>query len=104
MYFIIYVVLSLGNAGGSFGRAALVMQGQTPRTHPFAILISILTFVSVIVYRFAMKTTLEQHFNGPEPIGLRLGPIMTFFFGGLYFQYHFNKINQMKQAYRYRSY
>jgi hypothetical protein len=58
----------------------------------------------VILYRFAMKNSLEQHFNGPEPIGLRLGPIMTFFFGGLYFQYHFNRINEIKQASRYRGY
>ena len=104
MYFIIYIVLWLGSAGGSFGRAAIMMQGQTPQTSPLAILLSILVLVFVIIYRFAMKATLEQHFNGPEPIGLRLNGIMTFFFGGLYFQYHFNRINQMKQAYRYRGY
>jgi hypothetical protein len=29
---------------------------------------------------------------------------MTFFFGGLYFQYHFSRINQIKQTARYRGY
>jgi hypothetical protein len=67
-------------------------------------LISLATIVMAIVYRFAMRSSIEQHFNGPEPIGVRLGPVMTFFFGGLYFQYHFNKINEMKQAARYRSF
>jgi hypothetical protein len=27
---------------------------------------------------------------------------MTFFFGGIYFQYKLNEINQVKQAIRYR--
>ena len=27
---------------------------------------------------------------------------MTFFFGGLYFQYHLNRINEMKRLARYR--
>jgi hypothetical protein len=25
-------------------------------------------------------------------VGLSLGPVMTFFFGDIYFQYHFNQI------------
>jgi hypothetical protein len=29
---------------------------------------------------------------------------MTFFFGGLYFQYHLSRINQIKLAARYRGY
>jgi hypothetical protein len=28
---------------------------------------------------------------------------MTFFFGGIYFQYKLNEINEMKQALRYRN-
>lgn len=103
-YFIAYVVLSFLNFGASLGNTAAVMQGGHPHSSPLSVLTGVATFVLVIIYRFAMKASLEQHFNGPEPIGLRLGPVMTFFFGGLYFQYHFNKINQMKQAYRYRGY
>jgi hypothetical protein len=103
-YFIGYVVLSFLNAGASMGVSAAAMHGGHPRNSPVSILIGIAVFVLVIVYRFTMRASLEQHFNGPEPLGLRLGPIMTFFFGGLYFQYHFNRINEMKQAIRYRGY
>jgi hypothetical protein len=45
---------------------------------------------------------MEQHFNGPEPIGLSLSGVMTFFFGMLYFQYHFTRINELKRLARYR--
>ena len=94
-YFIGYIVLSFLNAGASMGTSAAIMQGGHPHSSPLSIIIGIAIFVLVILYRFAMKNSLEQHFNGPEPLGLRLGPVMTFFFGGLYFQYHFNRINEM---------
>jgi hypothetical protein len=48
-----------------------------------------------------MSASLEEHFNGPEPIGLRLNPLLVFLFGGIYFQYQFNRINALKQAARY---
>jgi len=101
-YFIGYVVLSFLNAGASMGMSAAIMAGRHAHRPILSYLISIAAFVLVILYRFAMKNSLEQHYNGPEPISLRLGPIMTFFFGGLYFQYHFNRINEIKQAARYR--
>jgi hypothetical protein len=95
-YFIAYVILSFLNGGVSWG------------THdhgsPLSALTGIAALVLIILYRFAMKASLERYFNGPDPIGLRLGPVMTFFFGGLYFQYHFNRINQIKQAARLRGY
>jgi hypothetical protein len=103
-YFIAYVVCSFLNAGTSIGTSAAVMQGGTPHSSPLSVLFAIATFVLVIIYRFTMRASLEQHFNGPDPVGLRLGPVMTFFFGGLYFQYHFNSINQIKQAQRYRGF
>ena len=56
--------------------------------------------VMYIVARFAERAALEQHFNGPEPVGLKLSGVMTFFFGSLYFQYHLNRINALKQAAR----
>ncbi len=49
-----------------------------------------------------MRRCMEEHFNGPEPIGLSLSGVMTFFFGSLYFQYHFTRINEMKRMARYR--
>jgi len=103
-YFIGYAVLSFLNAGTSIGMSAAIMAGQNGHRPFFSYLMSIAAFVLVILYRFSMKNSLEQHYNTAEPIGLRLGPIMTFFFGGLYFQYHFNRINEMKQAARYRGF
>lgn len=97
-YFIAYAILTFINGGFSAGS----MYGNH---HASALggLTGIAAFVFVILYRFAMRDSLERHFNSAEPIGLRLGPIMTFFFGGLYFQYHFNQINAAKQSLRYRS-
>jgi GYF domain 2 len=101
MYFGIFFVIWLLSLGGSIGRAALMMHGVLPRRHGLSALISIALLVMMIVYRFAMRQSLEDHFNGPEPIGLRLSGVMTFFFGGIYFQYHLSRINDMKRALRY---
>lgn len=43
---------------------------------------------------------MEEHYNNAEPIGLALSGVMTFFFGGIYFQYHFNEINRRKSITR----
>jgi hypothetical protein len=105
-YYIAFIVLEVLNISSSIGRAALLQQGNVPPNSGASVVLS--TFISIgvlvmfIVYRFTMRSELEQHFNGPEPLGLRLGGIMTFFFGGLYFQYHFNRLNLIKQTLRYR--
>jgi hypothetical protein len=61
----------------------------------------LLCWVSKLIARFSEHNSLEEHFNGPEPLGLRLNPVMTFFFGGLYFQAQLTRINTMKAAARY---
>lgn len=99
-YFIAYVILSFLNGGLSFRASAIAMHTGHHHTSVLSALTGIAAFVLVILYRFAMRDSLERHFNGPEPLGLQLGPIMTFFFGGLYFQYHFNRLNAIKQAMR----
>ncbi len=58
-------------------------------------------FIILIVARFTERASLEAHFNGPDPVGLRLSGVMTFFFGTMYFQYHLNRINALKQAARF---
>ena len=45
---------------------------------------------------------MEEHFNGPEPIGLSLSGVMTFFPGPFYFEYDFTRINELKRLARYR--
>ncbi len=80
-------------------------QVMSPGVHmaynPVDGLIALIAWVVKLVARFSQRASLEEHFNTVEPIGLRLSAAMTFFFGGLYFQYHLNRINAMKQAARY---
>ena len=109
LYYILFMAFEFLNIGTSIGRMTLIMHGRPPAMNSQTILFSLLSFaisigvlVMFIVYRFSMRSELERHFNGPEPVGLRLSGVMTFFFGGLYFQYHFNRINEIKQSMRYR--
>lgn len=104
LYFIIYAVFwVLYLFSYAVTVAPQMARNETPRIAPITALCWLGLIVFVIIYRFTMKATIERHFNGPEPIGLRLSGIMTFFFGGLYFQYHFSRINQIKRGY-YRGY
>jgi hypothetical protein len=101
-YFIAYAVLSI-IGGGISGRNSAAMLHGGGHNNDLSGAVALISLILLIVYRFSMRDSLERHFNGADPVGLRLGPIMTFFFGGLYFQYHFNRINAMKEALRYRS-
>ena len=51
-----------------------------------------------IASRTAIRQDLLRHFNGPEPIGLRLNAFLVYVLGGVYLQYHFNRINEVKRA------
>lgn len=68
---------------------------------PVSGILGIGVWVVRLIARYSQRASLEEHFNSVEPVGLQLNPVMTFFFGGIYFQYHLNRINQMKQAARY---
>ena len=103
MYYIIATVLIVLNFGGSWGIIIAISHGN-PHPHQSIVrnLVALACWVIRLIARFTLRDTLEQHFNGPEPLGLRLNAVMTFFFGGIYFQYKLNEINQIKQAIRYR--
>ena len=60
--------------------------------------INIVALVFWFMGIFSMRSSIEEHFNSAEPIGLRLSGVMTFFFNAIYFQYHFNEIAQAKKA------
>jgi len=45
-----------------------------------------------IVVIFELREDLLEHYNGPEPIGLRLNWFMTLLFSFVYFQYHLRLI------------
>ncbi|NYF78072.1 DUF4339 domain-containing protein [Granulicella arctica] len=102
-YYLIFLGFWILNLVCSFGRIAFPMSYRLANhvAAPLAglsLLVSLAVLVLMIVYRFVMRSSLERHFNTAEPVGLTLGPIMTFFFGDLYFQYHFNRINEIKRA------
>jgi len=73
--------------------------GTLSAVHFVCLLAYIVLFLAAI---FTMRSDLEEHFNGPEPIGLSLSGVMTFFFSVLYFQYHMTRINELKRLARYR--
>jgi len=50
-----------------------------------------------IAARFVFRNELLKHFNITEPLGLRLNAFWTLLFGGLYFQFHFNRLNEQKR-------
>ena|SRR6266853_1928973 len=72
---------------GSDNSPALILGG----------LLIIGSLVLRIVAVFSMRSSIEDHYNTVEPMNLSLSGVMTFFFGAIYFQYHFNQINSWKR-------
>jgi GYF domain 2/Domain of unknown function (DUF4234) len=65
--------------------------------------ISLTGWIVRLVARFTLRGAIQLHYNVAEPMHLYLGPIMTFFFGSLYFTYHINRLMEIKQSMRYRN-
>jgi hypothetical protein len=104
IFYIALYVLWVINFFLSMGRSVTMLThpGIFPsRSLPGHGSFTLLYFILLIVTRFVMSASLEEHFNGPEPLGLRMNPGMVFFFGGVYFQAKLNEINTIKQAARY---
>jgi hypothetical protein len=55
-------------------------------------LVSLVGVAAFIVAAFSVRRSLLDYYNRVQPIGLQLSGAMTFFFGVLYFQYHFRRI------------
>jgi hypothetical protein len=68
--------------------------------HSFGGAMNLVYGILILVGRFSLRSSLERYYNSVEPVGLSLGPIMTFFFGDIYFQYHLNEIMRRKYASR----
>ncbi|MGD0890795.1 MAG: hypothetical protein ABR923_04615 [Terracidiphilus sp.] len=62
-------------------------------TDVFAIASAILGIVTL----FSIRANLLNHYNKREPIGIDLGPVMTFFFSYLYIQSQLYPIAQLKK-------
>ena len=101
LLYIVAAVFYLLNGSSSAATFSAQMHGSIHPPSSFSIiggLASIAYLITVLVARFTMRAELEQHYNTVEPIGLALSGVMTFFFGSFYFQYHFNRINEIKRA------
>jgi len=71
--------------------------GLTRSNAPLTPLFQLSYSVMLIICRFSFKNSMEKHYNTAEPMGLLLSGVMTFFFGGIYFQYHINDIAKRKE-------
>jgi hypothetical protein len=98
-----YIAYTVAYYGGLSLRIFLIFSGGMAHAFlPLAGLTGVLSLVLVELAFFDMRRSMEEHFNGPEPVGLSLSGVMTFFFGPLYFQYHMTRINELKRMARYR--
>lgn len=102
-YYIVATVLVVLNLSGSAGGVIAFVHHHHHHQSVLTSLLSLASWVVRLMARFTLRDVLERHFNGPEPLGLRLSAVMTFFFGGLYIQYKLNRINEIKEAIRYRA-
>jgi len=87
--FIVFAFLVFG--GGMAGSNSLAALGGLCLLATY-----IFSFIFMILAIFGMRRSIETYYNTVEPIGLRLNPIMTFFFNVIYFQYHFDRITNWK--------
>lgn len=99
----LYIAYAVLGYGGSFLRFFMMTASGFRHHYTYIGLpVGLISFIILEFGFFDMRRSLEEHFNGPEPVGLSLSPVMTFFFGPLYFQYHMTRINELKRLARYR--
>jgi len=97
-YYVVAGAMFLFNASALYSMVSHDIFRTAASTPSSAGWLSALSFVVRIFARFSMRKSLLQHYNQVEPINLRLSKFWTLLFGGLYFQYHFNRINEGKRA------
>lgn len=102
-YYIVALVLAFANLGSSIGNVVAAMHHESVHKSTFGIIFGIAYWVIKLIARFNLRDTLEQHYNTTEPLGVRFSAVMTFFFGGIYFQYKLNEIQRLQDALRYRT-
>jgi hypothetical protein len=62
------------------------------------VLVILAAAICRLIGAFKIREAMEEYYNSVENIGLSLGPVMTFFFGVLYIQYHVNRIARWKKT------
>ncbi len=91
---IYYYSISMGLLIALFALSFLA--GLNHTSNPLASLVQLANLVMILIGRYSLKASLEEHYNSAEPMGLLLSGVMTFFFGCIYFQYHLNDIVRRK--------
>ncbi len=61
-------------------------------------LVNLAGLALLVLGAFNMRDSFQRHFTTNEPVGLSLHPVMTFFFSGLYFQYHLSRIANWRRT------
>ena len=88
--------------GGAILTGILALLLEDTSMQPLVVLLSPLFNlgggVLMILGHFNLRASVERHYNTVENIGLKLSPVMTFFFNIFYFQYHFARIAEWKKT------
>jgi uncharacterized protein DUF4339 len=95
------IFLAVGALASMFAGLVLLVAGDGTDVAPMMALGWVLLLGSLvlrIVAVFSIRSSIQDHYNTAEPINLSLSGVMTFFFGAIYFQYHFNQINSWKKT------
>jgi hypothetical protein len=87
MLFAYFVLIALGLMLGDTMMAILGSAG---------FLCMLASWAMAILAIFQARASLVQYYNTTENIGLKLSPVMTFFFSIYYFQYHFQRIHEWR--------
>jgi hypothetical protein len=88
---------------GSFLSYVLVMLLSLVHEPTPLIALGILVYVlialaALIVGLYVIRAELLKHYTQVEPVGLSLGPVLTFFFSYVYFQYQLYDIAESKRS------
>jgi hypothetical protein len=97
-YYLLAGAMFAINAPAIYSSSMHYLFGTAVTTSTHAEWLGVVSFIIRIFARLSMRKSLLQHYNQTEPIGLKLSKFWTLLFGGLYFQYHFNRINEGKRA------
>ena len=97
LLYIAVAVLYLIRLPGSWATVRYNFGGDSTAYYSHAPGLGLAALILIIVARFVFRRELLTHFNGPEPLNLHLNGFWTLLFGGLYFQYKFNRINRRKR-------
>lgn len=97
LLYVAVAVLYLIRLPGSWATVRYNLGGDSTIYYSHAPGLGLAALILIIVARFVFRRELLTHFNGPEPLNLHLNAFWTLLFGGLYFQFKFNRINRRKR-------